>query len=99
MNCHIHDWPYADVAAIREAYSWFYDLVADLGADAQCCRRVACFDTSGVWVCADSLDYKYPNSVVIADTMNPLMDGDNGCLDPNDKTKVQGQVRYTTNPT
>ncbi|KAI3327182.1 hypothetical protein HD806DRAFT_385251 [Xylariaceae sp. AK1471] len=92
INCHIHGWPSAEVASIKEAYSWFYQLWAPLGADAQQCRRIACFGTSGVWLCANSLDYKYPNSVTIADKMNELLDGDNGCLDEGNPSMVQGQV-------
>lgn len=78
--------------SIKQAYSWFYSLWAPLEADAQHCRRVACFGTSGVWLCADSLGFQTANSVVIADKMNDLLDGDHGCLDEGDKTKVQGMV-------
>ncbi|KAI0458460.1 hypothetical protein F5B21DRAFT_459792 [Xylaria acuta] len=92
INCHIHNWPSASVESVKEAYSWFYQLWAPLEADAQHCRRVACFDTSGVWLCADSLDYKNINSVKIADKMNDLLDGDHGCLDKDNPSMVQGQV-------
>ncbi|KAI1818513.1 hypothetical protein GGS20DRAFT_594455 [Poronia punctata] len=92
MNCHIHNWPSASVSSIKQAYSWFYEIASDLGADAQQCRRIACFDSSAVWFCADSLDYKYPNSVLIADTVEPLLDEDYGCLDAGDKNMVQGQM-------
>ncbi|KAI1361232.1 hypothetical protein F5Y08DRAFT_348128 [Xylaria arbuscula] len=90
INCHLHGWPSADVDSIKQAYSWFYELWAPLEADAQQCRRVACFGTSAVWLCADSLGFKKENSVKIADKMNDLLDGDHGCLDAGDKTKVQG---------
>ncbi|KAK5627036.1 hypothetical protein RRF57_002751 [Xylaria bambusicola] len=92
INCHIHDWPSASVESIKEAYSWFYQLWAPLEADAQHCRRIACFGMSAVWLCADSLGFQKPNSVRIADEMNGLLDGDNGCLDKGDKTMVQGMV-------
>ncbi|GAW15403.1 hypothetical protein ANO14919_048120 [Xylariales sp. No.14919] len=92
INCHLHSWPSASVASIKQAYSLFYQLWAPLEADAQHCRRIACFGNSGVWLCADSLDYKNINSVVIADKMNELLDGDNGCLDRGNKNMVQGQV-------
>ncbi|KAI0522105.1 hypothetical protein F5B22DRAFT_643128 [Xylaria bambusicola] len=92
INCHIHGWPSASVDSIKQAYSWFYQLWAPLEADAQHCRRIACFGTSAVWLCADSLGFQKPNSVRIADEMNGLLDGDNGCLDKGDKTKVQGMV-------
>ncbi|TGJ83353.1 hypothetical protein E0Z10_g5428 [Xylaria hypoxylon] len=92
INCHLHDWPSASVDSIKQAYSWFYQLWAPLEADAQHCRRIACFGDSGVWLCADSLDYKNVNSVTIADKMNELLDGDNGCLDKGNKNLVQGQV-------
>ncbi len=92
INCHLHNWPSASVKSIKEAYSWFYQLWAPLEADAQHCRRIACFGVSGVWLCADSLDYQKPNSVKIADKMNELLDGDNGCLDKGDSSMVQGQV-------
>ncbi|RYC61808.1 hypothetical protein CHU98_g4417 [Xylaria longipes] len=92
INCHLHNWPSASVESIKEAYSWFYQLWAPLEADAQHCRRVACFGTSGVWLCADSLDYKSINSVKIADKMNDLLDGDHGCLDKDNSSMVQGQI-------
>ncbi|KAI1276380.1 hypothetical protein F5Y07DRAFT_366562 [Xylaria sp. FL0933] len=95
INCHLHNWTSASVESIKEAYSWFYQLWAPLEADAQHCRRVACFGASAVWLCADSLDYQKPNSVKIADKMNDLLDGDNGCLDEGDTSMVQGQV-FTT---
>ncbi|KAI0805441.1 hypothetical protein GGR55DRAFT_680999 [Xylaria sp. FL0064] len=95
INCHLHNWPSASVASIKEAYSWFYQLWAPLEADAQRCSRIACFGASAVWLCADSLDYQKPNSVKIADKMNDLLDGDNGCLDDGDSSMVQGQV-FTT---
>ncbi|KAI1744557.1 hypothetical protein F4680DRAFT_405241 [Xylaria scruposa] len=92
INCHLHNWPSASVESIKEAYSWFYQLWAPLEADAQHCRRIACFGTSGVWLCADSLDYQNVNSVKIADKMNDLLDGDHGCLDKDNSNMVQGQV-------
>ncbi|KAI0447213.1 hypothetical protein F4803DRAFT_500081 [Xylaria telfairii] len=92
INCHLHNWPSASVDSIKEAYSWFYQLWAPLEADAQQCRRIACFGTSAVWLCADSLDYKNINSVRIADKMNDLLDGDHGCLDADNTSMVQGQV-------
>ncbi|KAI0424029.1 hypothetical protein F5Y09DRAFT_354058 [Xylaria sp. FL1042] len=91
INCHLHNWPSASVGSIKEAYSWFYQLWAPLEADAQHCRRIACFGASAVWLCADSLDYQNPNSVTIADKMNDLLDGDHGCLDEGDSSMVQGQ--------
>ncbi|KAI3340969.1 hypothetical protein F4824DRAFT_486847 [Ustulina deusta] len=91
INCHLHNWPSASVKSIKEAYSWFYQLWAPLEADAQHCRRIACFGVSGVWLCADSLDYQKPNSVKIADKMNELLDRDSGCLDKGDSSMVQGQ--------
>ncbi|KAI0862865.1 hypothetical protein F4860DRAFT_512462 [Xylaria cubensis] len=92
INCHLHNWPSASVESVKEAYSWFYQLWAPLEADAQHCRRIACFGTSGVWLCADSLDYQNVNSVKIADKMNDLLDGDHGCLDKDNSNMVQGQV-------
>ncbi|KAI1110381.1 hypothetical protein F5Y14DRAFT_365147 [Nemania sp. NC0429] len=92
INCHLHDWPSASVESIKEAYSWFYQLWAPFEADAQQCRRIACFGTSGVWMCADSLGYQNINSVTIADQMNNLLDGDHGCLDAGNKNMVQGQI-------
>ncbi|KAI1184200.1 hypothetical protein F5B17DRAFT_433841 [Nemania serpens] len=92
INCHLHDWPSASVDSIKEAYSWFYQLWAPFEADAQQCRRIACFGTSGVWMCADSLNYQNINSVRIADEMNDLLDGDHGCLDAGNKNMVQGQI-------
>ncbi|KAI0487361.1 hypothetical protein F4859DRAFT_464697 [Xylaria cf. heliscus] len=92
INCHLHNWPSASVESIKEAYSWFYQLWAPLEADAQHCRRIACFGTSGVWLCADSLDFKKINSVTIADKMNDLLDGDHGCLDQDNSSMVQGQI-------
>ncbi|KAI0542664.1 hypothetical protein GGR58DRAFT_496767 [Xylaria digitata] len=92
INCHLHNWPSASVDSVKEAYSWFYDLWAPLEADAQQCRRIACFGESAVWLCADSLGYKNVNSVTIADKMNELLDGNNGCLDSGNKSMVQGQV-------
>ncbi|GAP89958.2 hypothetical protein SAMD00023353_4400670 [Rosellinia necatrix] len=50
INCHLHDWPPAAVASVREAYAWFYELWAPLEADAQRCRRAACFGRSAVWL-------------------------------------------------
>ncbi|KAI1299709.1 hypothetical protein F5Y03DRAFT_408659 [Xylaria venustula] len=92
INCHLHDWPSASVESIKEAYSWFYQLWTPLEADAQHCRRIACFGVSAVWLCADSLDYQNPNSVSVADKMNELLDGNNGCLDAGDSSMVQGQI-------
>ncbi|KAI0975718.1 hypothetical protein F4678DRAFT_279587 [Xylaria arbuscula] len=95
INCHLHNWPSASVESIKEAYSWFYQLWSPLEADAQQCRRIACFGVSAVWLCADSLDYQNPNSVSIADKMNELLDGNDGCLDAGDSSMVQGQI-FTT---
>ncbi|KAI1423858.1 hypothetical protein F5Y12DRAFT_797899 [Xylaria sp. FL1777] len=92
INCYLHNWPSASVESVRQAYSWFYQLWAPLEADAQHCRRVACFGVSAVWLCADSLGYQKPNSVKVADKMNELLDGNNGCLDAGNPRMVQGQV-------
>ncbi|KAJ8129190.1 hypothetical protein O1611_g4442 [Lasiodiplodia mahajangana] len=95
INCHIHNWPSASVDSIKQAYSWFYQLWAPLEADAQQCRRIACFGDSAVWMCADTLGYQSINSVRIADQMNDLLDGDHGCLDPGNKNMVQG-MKFTS---
>ncbi|KAI0398670.1 hypothetical protein F4802DRAFT_603781 [Xylaria palmicola] len=92
INCHQKNFPSASVDSIKKAYDWFYTLWAPLEADAQHCRRIACFDSSAVWLCADSLSYQNPNSVTIADKMNELLDGDYGCLDKGNPSMVQGQV-------
>ncbi|KAI1819310.1 hypothetical protein F4861DRAFT_544039 [Xylaria intraflava] len=92
INCHLHNWPSASVDSIKQAYSWFYQILTPLEADAQHCRRIACYGVSAVWLCADSLGYKSPNSMSIADKMNDLLDGDHGCLDPGNKDMVQGQA-------
>ncbi|KAI1433705.1 hypothetical protein GGR50DRAFT_475142 [Xylaria sp. CBS 124048] len=92
INCHLHNWPSASVDSVKQAYSWFYELISPLEADGQQCRRIACYGTSGVWLCADSLGYESPNSVTIADQMNDLLDGDHGCLDEDNKNMVQGQI-------
>ncbi|KAI0875270.1 hypothetical protein GGS24DRAFT_499994 [Hypoxylon argillaceum] len=91
INCHLHNWPSASVDSIKQAYSWFYQLWAPLEADAQQCRRIACFGSSAVWLCADTLGYQSVNSVKIADEMNDLLDGNTGCLDKGNKNMVQGQ--------
>ncbi|KAF2970506.1 hypothetical protein GQX73_g3045 [Xylaria multiplex] len=92
INCNLHNWPSASVDSVKEAYSWFYTLWSEMEADAQQCRRIACFGESAVWMCADSLGYKNVNSVTIADKMNELLDGNNGCLDKGNKSLVQGQI-------
>ncbi|KAI1178870.1 hypothetical protein F4777DRAFT_593543 [Nemania sp. FL0916] len=92
INCYLHDWPGAAVESIKQAYSWFYQIASPLEADAQHCRRVACYGSSAVWLCADSLDHKSINSIRIADEMNKLLDGDHGCLVNGNKNVVQGQV-------
>ncbi|KAI2622092.1 hypothetical protein GGS21DRAFT_535191 [Xylaria nigripes] len=91
INCHIHNWPSASVKSIKDAYDWFYQLWAPFEADAQHCRRIACYGDSGVWLCADSLQYQNPNSVSIADAMNYLLNSNYGCLDKGNSSKVQGQ--------
>ncbi|KAI0105728.1 hypothetical protein GGR51DRAFT_560201 [Nemania sp. FL0031] len=95
INCHIHNWPSADVDSIKQAYSWFYQLWAPFEADAQHCNRIACFGDSAVWMCADTLGFQSINSVRIADEMNDLLDGDHGCLDAGNKNKVEG-MKFTS---
>lgn len=91
----MHNWPSASVASIQQAYSWFYQLATMLEADAQHCRRIACFGASAVWLCVDNIASLEAETISIADEMNKLLDGDYGCLDAGDKSMVQGMVSFS----
>ncbi|KAI8627026.1 hypothetical protein F5Y19DRAFT_444041 [Xylariaceae sp. FL1651] len=92
LNCHIHNWPSAAVAPLHDAYSWMYQLESELSASGQQCHRYWCKDCAAVWLCNENLGWIGKNSIVIADHMNALFDGDNGCLDKGNSNMVQGQV-------
>ncbi|KAJ2987010.1 hypothetical protein NUW58_g4741 [Xylaria curta] len=77
IHCHLKNWESASVDSIKEAYSWFYSLVAPMDVSAQHCHRIACFGTSGVWLCADDLAAQTVNSVPIADLKHRV---EKGCL-------------------